>query len=195
MLLSAFCHAAWNAAVKSSNDHLVSVAGLQFACAVIAVCLAPFFPFPAQESWPWLFTSALLHSAYYIALSEAYRSGDFSQAYPVARGTAPVLVALWGVFFLKEQLSVLQLFALVGVITGILIFATRGLEEVMKNRRALSAALITAVFISCYTLVDGIGGRLSQNVGGYVIWLAILDMFPVVAYAWFRRSTAILINF
>ncbi len=193
VLLAAFFHATWNAVVKSSGDHLVSIAGLQLACGIIAACLIPFVEFPEKESWPYLFASALLHSAYYIALSEAYRSGDFSQAYPVARGTAPIIVALWGVFFLNEVLTTSGMVALAGVITGIMIFATRRLGQVMKDKRAMLSALITSVFIAAYTLVDGIGGRLSGGVSGYVVWLAVFDMIPILIYTFAVRSMGVIV--
>ncbi|NKB76719.1 MAG: EamA family transporter [Gammaproteobacteria bacterium] len=193
VLLAALFHASWNASVKSSGDHLVSIAGLQLACGIIALFLIPFFDIPARESWPYLFFSALLHSGYYIALSEAYRSGDFAQAYPVARGTAPIIVALWGVFFLNEYLNPPEMLALAGIIIGIMIFATRRFGQVLQDKRAMLSALITSVFIAAYTLVDGIGGRLSENVSGYVVWLSILDMIPIVLYTMVVRSGGVII--
>ncbi|MFV2093638.1 MAG: EamA family transporter, partial [Hyphomicrobiales bacterium] len=137
-----------------------------------------------------LLASVALHFGYYIALASAYRYGDFSQAYPVARGTAPILVTLWGVFVLRESLSAVELAAVIGVIAGIMIFATRRLGVVLHDRRALVSALVTSFFIGGYTIVDGVGGRLSQNVPAYMVWLAILDGSPMVLYAVQQRSLA-----
>ena len=182
VLLAACLHATWNATVKSSGDKLVSIAGIQFAGGLIAFVLLPFFPLPAKESWPYLFASIVLHSAYYIALSEAYRKGDFAEAYPIARGTAPIIVTLCGVFFLNETLDPFELIAVLGILVGIMIFATRRLDRVVQDTRAITAALITSVFIAAYTLVDGMGGRLSGAVSGYMVWLTLLDAIPIVVY-------------
>jgi drug/metabolite transporter (DMT)-like permease len=188
VLFAALLHATWNATVKSGKDHLLSIAGLNAAGALIAFVLIPVVGLPDVESWPYLLASVVIHSGYYIALSEAYKHGDFSQAYPVARGTAPILVTLWGVFVLNEVLTTIEVFSLIGVVTGILIFATRSFGQVLQDRRALMSALITSMFIGAYTIVDGIGGRLSGNVPGYMVWLSALDWFPVMVYAVYKRG-------
>lgn len=190
VLLAASFHALWNAAVKSGKDHLLSITGLIAFVGLIAAALLPFVGLPAADSWSYLLASAALHCIYYIALSEAYKYGDFSQAYPVARGTAPVLVALWGVFVLNEALSVIEVISLIGVLGGIFIFASRGFRQVMQDPRALLSALITSLFIGGYTLVDGVGARLSGNVPAYMVWLSMLECIPILLYTLYQRSFA-----
>ena len=188
VIVAALFHATWNAAVKSGKDHLLSITGINVATFLIALPLVPVVGLPAPESWPFLITSAVLHFGYYISLSEAYKYGDFSQAYPIARGTAPIIVTVWGTLVLGETLSTIELVSLIGVLSGILIFTSQALPRVMRDRRALIAALVTSVFIGGYTLADGVGGRLSQNIPGYMIWLYLLDGIPVLAYAVCRRG-------
>jgi drug/metabolite transporter (DMT)-like permease len=188
VLTAAFFHATWNATVKSSSDHLLSITGINVAVGIIALGLLPLVGIPEPESWLYLLISAVLHFGYYIALSEAYKYGDFSQAYPVARGTAPIIVTLWGVFVLNEILSTVEIISLIGVLIGIMIFATRRFGQVVQDRRALTAALITSAFIGGYTLADGVGGRLSSNVPSYMVWLSILDCVPILIYAICKRG-------
>lgn len=188
VIIAATFHALWNAAVKSGRDHLLSITGINVATGLIALPLLPFVGLPEPESWPYLIASAVLHFGYYIALSEAYKYGDFSEAYPIARGTAPILVTLWGVFVLQEQMSTLEALSLFGVICGLLIFTLRSLSDVVRDRKALFAALATSLFIGGYTLVDGVGGRLSQNVPAYMVWLYIFDAVPILIYAIYRRG-------
>ncbi len=194
VLVAALFHAIWNATVKSGNDHLISITGLIIFTGLIALILLPFVGVPSVASLPYLLISAVLHCGYYVALSEAYKYGDFSQAYPVARGTAPVLVTLWGVWVLNEVLSNIEVMSLIGVLTGILIFATRGLRRIIQNPQALLSALITSLFIGSYTLVDGIGGRLSGNVPAYMMYLSVIEITPLLLYTTYRRSLAEVIS-
>ena len=188
VLTAAFFHAVWNASVKLGNDKILSLVGIQIATLLIALPLAPLVGLPERASWPWMLTSAVLHFGYYLSLASAYRYGDFAQAYPVARGSAPILVTLCGVFVLHESLSGTELLALAGVIGGILIFATRRLGAVLHHRKALPSALLTACFIGAYTIVDGIGGRLSANIPAYIVWLSIVDSLLLMLYALPQRS-------
>ncbi len=190
VLLAALFHAIWNATVKSAADHLISITGLIAFTALIAVILLPFVGFPNADSLPYLLSSVVLHCGYCIALSAAYRYGDFSQAYPIARGTAPVLVALWGVLVLNEVLSNIEVVSLIGVLTGILIFTTKGFRRIIQRPQALISALITSLFIGGYTIVDGIGGRLSDNVLAYMVALSIPECIIMLIYTTYQRSFA-----
>ena len=190
VLAAAFFHAAWNASVKLGDDKVLSLVGIQGATVLIALPLLPLVGLPHPDSWPYLLTSVVLHFGYYLGLASAYRYGDFAQAYPVARGTAPILVACWGVLVLQETLSGIEWLSLAGVIGGIMIFATRRLGAVLHHHKALLSALVTSCFIGAYTLVDGIGGRLSGNIPAYIVWLSILDGVPLITYALHQRSLA-----
>lgn len=188
VLLAAFFHAVWNASVKLGNDKLLSLTGIQMTMLIVVLPLVPFVGLPHPSSWFYLLASVLLHFAYYVGLASAYRYGDFAQAYPIARGSAPILVTLWGVFVLHESMRGHELLAVVGVVGGIMIFATRRLGTVLHQRKALLSALMTACFIGGYTIVDGIGGRLSDNIPAYMVWLSILDSFPLALYALHQRG-------
>ena len=182
VLLAALFHATWNAIVKGGDDKLLSITGLNLASAIICALLLPFFGLPDPDSYPLLIISAIVHFGYYIALSKAYAQGDFSQAYPIARGTAPLFVTLWGVLVLGEFLSLLEAISLAGILGGILLFATRGWDAVSRDHKALFWALATSLCIAAYTITDGLGGRLSGNVPGYMFALGVLDSIFIIVY-------------
>src|ERR1700753_2608865 len=93
VLLAAVMHASWNVMVKFGDDALLNMGLIVGLGGVIALCLTPFVMFPAQVSWIYLAGSALTHLGYYTFLVSAYRHGELSLVYPIARGSAPLLVA------------------------------------------------------------------------------------------------------
>ena len=94
VLFAAACHASWNALIKIRLDPFATTAIITVACGVIALPTLPFVGLPPLSAWPWVAASVILHLAYYIGLTEAYRTGDMSQVYPIARGSAPLMTAL-----------------------------------------------------------------------------------------------------
>ena len=95
ILISALIHASWNAVNKASRDPLLSMAVLSVAGGVAAGSLLPFLPPLAPTALPWLGASLVAHFAYQLALVRAYGLGDLSQVYPIARGMAPLGIALF----------------------------------------------------------------------------------------------------
>jgi len=148
--------------------------------------LISFFPIPEPSSWPFIGLSTLFHYLYFIFLYQAYRFGDLSQIYPLARGLAPVLVALGAAVFANESLS---FFSLLGVIIASLGIASISFlhESSLKNNpSALFFAAGTGIIIAGYTVSDGIGVRLSGSPFGYIAWLFLFE-FPVVLFVFYRR--------
>ncbi len=188
VLCAAFVHAIWNAFVKTGDDQLISITGIAAGATVVSLIVFPFSTAPDVQSWPYIFASILLHVGYMIALSQAYRYSDFSSAYPIARGAAPVMVFAWSFVFLQEVLSTREILAVFGILVGIMVFSTRKLGAVVNDRKALMYALLTSVFIACYTIVDGIGVRLSGSVSGYMVWMTTFEIFPLLAYTYARRG-------
>ena len=188
VLLAALMHATWNAFLKADNDKLLSITAIVCTTALIAALMLPFVPPPAPESWPYLALSVAAHFSYSVFLSQSYHYGEFAQVYPVARGTAPLLIVLWSVLVLNESLSPLQLGTIAGVILGIIVFASRGFGTLAHNGKLFLFIFITSVSISAYTLADGSGARVSQSVGGYMIWLSVLESIPILLFTLTRRS-------
>lgn len=187
VLLAALLHATWNAVVKASGDRLVTlglVNAVRFAVCAVAVF---FLPLPHPASWPFLVLSALLHVGYYLFLLRAYGSGDLSHVYPLARGVSPLLVAIAALLVAGERLGGAALLGVIVVSAGIASLAFTGRGDPDRSRRALYYALGTAVFIAAYTVTDGMGVRRAEAVAAYVAWLAVLDGFPVLCLAAWRR--------
>src|SRR5882672_282733 len=105
VLLAALMHASWNAVVKSDSDRLLSMALVMLTGTLMGLLAAPLVPIPAASAWPYLLASMAIHTLYYFGLLGAYRHGDLSHVYPIARGLGPLLVALLAGRFVNEPLS------------------------------------------------------------------------------------------
>jgi drug/metabolite transporter (DMT)-like permease len=193
VLLSALMHATWNLVVKASPDRLLDTAGLAASGSLLAACLLPFFPLPAPASLPWLGVTVFIHVAYFLALIETYRHADLSMAYPLMRGTAPVLVALSAPFIGEALPGPLLLgIALIGL--GIMLPAWVGHRRGALATAGLGYALGMACIIALYTLVDGIGVRLAGNAVSYTLWLFFLDGWGILAVALYFRRRAVVVH-
>jgi drug/metabolite transporter (DMT)-like permease len=176
VLLAALLHALWNALVKTSGDRAITLGLVATGHCLPAFALMPFVPIPAAEAFPFIIASTVIHWAYYYGLNIAYRFGDLSLIYPIARGTAPVMVALGAMVWADEALS---LWAWIGILTvsaGIMVLAAIR----HADKRGIGAALATSAIIAAYSVVDGIGIRVSGTPIGYVVWLFAAEIFVAV---------------
>ena len=184
VLLAALLHALWNALVKVSGDRAVTLGLVATGHFVPALLLLPFVPMPVAAAFPYIIASTVIHWAYYFFLNISYRFGDLSLIYPIARGTAPVMVALGAMIWADEVLS---FWAWVGVLTvssGIMILAAVRYAD----KRGIGAALLTSAIIATYSVVDGIGIRVSGAPVGYVVWLFAAEIFVAVFVLGLRRT-------
>lgn len=188
VLAAAVFHALWNAFIKTGRDPLISVTGIALGSGLLALLVLPFVGWPDPGILPWLLASIALHVLYMITLSQAYRYGDFSLAYPIARGAAPAMVVVVTLLFLDERLESRQLLAVLGVLFGISLFALRRFGAVVADLRSLAYALITATLIAGYTLVDGMGVRIALSSLNYAAWMAVLETLPITLYMYSRRG-------
>jgi len=192
VLCGALLHAGWNALVKKGRDPFLSSVLVASGAGLISLPLLPFLAQPAAASWPYALASTVIHYAYYGLLAAAYRHGDMSHAYPLMRGSAPLLVALSSVPLLGEHLSVTQYAAVACISGGIfgLWFATRSgasADAATRSRRQATAyALLNALVIAAYTLIDGLGARASAAPAAYVMWLHVLSAIGLLAWCLLR---------
>jgi len=189
VLFAAALHASWNAIVKGAPDKLLTTILVAASAAAISALALPFLAQPARESWPFLVGSAVLQVGYYLLVARAYRGADMSQAYPLMRGTAPLIVALVGCFWLHEQLSLPALAGVALICGGVLSLAigSRG-----ASGQGVRAAMLNAVVIAAYTLVDGAGVRASGAPAAYTLWLNLLSGAPLLAWVLVARWRAFL---
>ncbi len=196
LFLAAALHTTWNWLLKTTGQdaadrrvtYIISWLALLFG----AVCFAPaVFINPLTVAvWPYLLISAFLNTLYFAALSAAYHWGDFSVVYPISRGTAPALLALWAVLFLHEKISNLGMLGLACIIAGLLFIGLNGwnLNTLVKSasRKSLALALGLAVLISIYSVVDGAAMRLATPIAYNTALhgLAALMITPII----YRKS-------
>ena len=176
VVLAALFHATWNTFVKVDGDRLVFMAVMMMGSGVVALGATLFLPIPATASWPYLALSLFFHDGYVFFLLMAYRYGDLSHVYPLARGSAPLIVALVSVTLIGEKLTnhgLLAIFVMTGGIISLCI--TRGAQN-LRNPMAVFFALGTGFFLAGYTLTDGVGA-----LG--------LEVIPVLIFVLWRRKT------
>jgi drug/metabolite transporter (DMT)-like permease len=187
VLFAAACHAGWNALIKVGLDPLSTTTLISIGSGVVALAFLPFVGLPAAAAWPWLIASVLIHLVYFAALIESYRTGDLGQVYPIARGSAPLMTATASTVLVGEQLSPLGWDGIVALVAGVFLLSARGGRELTQiDRRAVGFALFTALTICAYSVVDGIGARLSANPNAYSLWLFVGIAIVMLPYALYR---------
>jgi drug/metabolite transporter (DMT)-like permease len=185
VLLGAALHATWNALVKSGADKLLDTALVVAGSATLAVAAIPFLPIPAAASWPMLLASAVIHLVYFALVAAAYRAGDMSLAYPLMRGTPPLAVAILAALLLGETLRPLGWLGVALVCGGVLVMAVR--RGARAHAATVGVALANAAIIATYTLVDGVGARLSGAPVAYTLWAFLLTALVFLPFVAWRR--------
>lgn len=187
VLAAAFMHAGWNVLVKLNLDRFLSLFLLQTLMGVMGIGMLLAFGLPAQQSFLYALTSGALHTGYNLFLARSYRSGDLSQVYPIARGTAPLLTLVITWFAAHEAVSVITAVAVAILVAGIWLAGLSGKKELRLDGMTFTSALITSVFIAAYTVVDGLGGRVSDNPSSYAALVFVLDgLFLLGVGLWMR---------
>mgnify|MGYP001249504717 CR=1 FL=1 len=95
VLGSAALHAAWNALLKQAGDKTIGMGAIVLGHVPLALIALPFVPTPAIKSYPYLGGGILLNAGYQVLLLKSYQNGDLTQVYPIAWGSAPLLVAVF----------------------------------------------------------------------------------------------------
>lgn len=174
-LTAAVLHAGWNLIAKRAIDPFLALWGQFLVAGIVgAMALVLTGGLPAS-GWGWASLTGLIHLPYILGLSWAYRHGDFSLAYPVARGGGALLAAIGGVVLLGDRLSAPSFVAVVVVVGGMVLLATG------SPIRQVGAALVVALAIGCYTTVDSHASRQYDGVS-YVF--AVFVMVAVVVSVW-----------
>jgi len=186
VLFAAALHATWNALVKGAGDKLLTTVLVAASASLIAAVVLPFLPQPAPASWPFIATSTVLQVGYFVLVARAYHAADMSQTYPLMRGTAPLLVALASTTWIGEPLSSAGWIGVAVICAGIL--SMMGGLPGRDSRAGVMLALMNAVVIAGYTLVDGVGVRLSGSPAAYTLWLSLLTGPPLLLWALLTRS-------
>ncbi|AET93397.1 putative 10 TMS drug/metabolite exporter, DME family, DMT superfamily [Burkholderia sp. YI23] len=182
VLFAALLHASWNAMLHGNRDRFLSMTWMSIAIGVVSVFVVLYLPLPPRAAWPYIVASGLVHIAYNLSLVRAYRRGDLAQAYPIARGSSPMLVTLGAALFAHEGIGGLHALGIALISCGIMALALQGGRV---SRAGALAALTTGVTIAIYTVIDGIGVRLSEGEAiTYTAWMFMFYWFmPVIFVA------------
>ena len=176
VLSAALLHAVWNALVKGSDDKAIVLGLISLGHVIPGLFIVMVVSLPPIESVPYIIASTIIHWVYYYLLNTAYRIGDFSIIYPIARGLAPVLIALGSQIWIGEKLPILAWTGILTVSGGIMIL-TRGSFSGAIPPSAIVAAVGVALAVTAYSLVDGVGIRISGNALSYIGWLFVNEIF------------------
>jgi len=191
VLFAALLHAAWNVSVKGSKDPAADLAGLTFGASLLTLPIVLWVPFPKMEVWPYLLASNVIHIAYYSSLAATYRYADISVGYPIMRGSAPLLVTLFGILALREHPSASTWLGVLLISGGVLSLAfVQGKQT--GSWRGAGFALANATTIATYTLVDAAGARMNDQTLSYVAWMFFLEGVPFAAFMYWRRGSEFL---
>ena len=189
VLFAAACHAGWNATIKGGLDPLATTVLISIGAALVSLVFLPVTGLPAAAAWPWCATSVLIHLVYFAALIESYRAGDMGQVYPIARGSAPLMTAVATTAFIGERLGLLGWCGILLLAAGVLLLSLRGGRDLARlDRTAVGFALFTAVTICAYSVVDGVGARLSGSANAYSVMLFVGIGPVMLIYALARRG-------
>jgi drug/metabolite transporter (DMT)-like permease len=176
ILCAAAMHATWNALMRSSEDRLASISMMSIFSAAVAALFCFLLPPLSAPAWPFVLGSAAIQVAYCVVLARAYTHGALSHVYPLARGAAPLLVALAALIAAGERPSLAELAGL-GLISGGIAVIALGSGRLQLH--ATISALCVGALIAAYMVVDGMGVRLSANPPSYIAWLMVALGLPM----------------
>lgn len=186
VLAAALLHAVWNALIKIGANKQQSMALLVVSQASVGGLVAAFRDLPPAAAWGWLLASGVVHMAYQMFLAYAYEQGDLSRVYPIARGAAPLIVLLVSIAALPDAIAAMEYVGVVVLGLGIALMA-RGVFRNGESRRLLPFALGSACATAAYTVIDGLGARISGDPLAFTGWLMVMSaVFYLPAVTWLR---------
>ena len=190
VLLAALMHALWSVVLKLTGDAKTNIAVFMAGSSILALAGIPFQSLPSLASLPFLLISVFVQVIYMMLVGIVYQKGDVSQSYPVMRGVAPLFVALFSGPILGEKLSIIAWCGVILISSGVL---TLALEAVRRSDKIgpsiIPLSLLTAAFIALYTLLDGIGVRLSGAPVSYILWIFFLIGLVKVVFELLNHKT------
>jgi drug/metabolite transporter (DMT)-like permease len=190
VLAAAVLHAAWNSIAHGIGDRLIGFALIGVVDVVGGGVLAAIAGPPPAGAWPYIVASAAVHVGYNLLLLASYQLGEFSQVYPLARGTAPLVVALVSVVLLDRPLPAQDLAGVLAVSAGLIALVLVGGRPGRKELPAVAAAVATGLLIALYTVIDGLGVAEAPLLA-YIGWMFLLQGPVLPALAVLRRGRSL----
>jgi drug/metabolite transporter (DMT)-like permease len=194
VLLGAMLHAAWNTLVRRAADKFLDTVMILGGAGMLTAVLLPALPLPAVASWPYLAASVLIHVIYFALVALAYHGAELSFAYPVMRGSAPVLSAVAVALLLNETPTPGGWLGILLVSGGVLLLATDAWRSGKLRKGPTLLALANAGVIAVYTLVDGQGARLSGHAFSYTGWMFLLTAVLLLGLALALKGRRVIVH-
>lgn len=174
VLVAALLHASWNLLVKASGDRLVTASAQLVLAGLVSVPIVAWRGFPTEAIW-FLLASSVVQVVYLYSLATAYNRADLSFAYPIARGSAPIIIALGSLAGLSTLPGLRGWLALALICGGVV-----GLGLASSSRHGLGPSLLTGFLIAVYISIDGAGVRATDDVIGYTASLTVLTSLLLI---------------
>ena len=189
ILIAALSHAICHSILKKNKNPL-GILGITSIFEIII--FTPFVlsvPFPTTYIWILIIISALLHGLYRLLVVYSYKYGDLSFVYPIARGSSSLLLALISVIYLSDKISILGFIAILIVCIGLFLISYS--DRIKFNYTAFGLGFLTAIMITAYTLVDGIGVRHSPDPYTFLYWMLLLNGTPALVVSFLFKNSGI----
>ena len=186
ILFAALCHASWSAIVKKSRNSLAIMAFTSIIEIIVFLPLVFFVPFPTVDIWYFLIATTILHGFYRYSVIASYNYADLSFVYPIARGGSCFIIGVISLFLLSNNIS---FFGTIGILVTCLgLFMISFMSAKKFNQKGFLLAILTAVLIATYTIIDGIGVRNTENAFTYIFWMLLLNGIPILIYALISKN-------
>ena len=185
VLGAAFLHALWNSLLKVGTSSMGAMVILSIGEIPIGLAVALALPPLDWKVAPWVLAAGCTHFFYKLFLTFAYERGDLSRVYPIARGSAPLVVGVVSPFFLPDVITTMEFAGIAVLGVGILLMA-QGVFSNGENRKLIPYALGSACATASYTLIDGQGARVAGDAVAYIAWVFVVDgmFFALGMLAW-----------
>ncbi len=187
---SALLNTVWNLLIKQAGEKYIASWWSMVLGSLLFLPALLFVGLPARSTWILLIISSFWGAAFFVILSYAYGDADFSLVYPMSRGAAPALIALWSILFLRESPTVMGFAGLALIVAGLTIVGGSSWfnADGKLSLRSVWPALLLALVISIYTVIDGaavkLTGALSYAALIYFVSCIYLTPFVVRRHGW-----------
>lgn len=193
LLFSALLHALWNGLLRQAGDKYVAMWWATVISAIITTPVLFWMPPLPASGWGYVITSGLLEATYCLLLVSAYRFGDFSVVYPIARGSAPGLLALWAFLFLGERPTPLVAAGIGVLVMGLILVGLqleRGKLQKPPSSKSILLAFAVAVTISLYSVIDGAAVKTIPPLiySAYLSWVMVAFLTPIILWRFGRAA-------
>ena len=189
ILIAALSHAVCHSILKNNKNPLGILGVTSIFEIIIFTPLVLSVPFPTTYIWILIILSAFLHGLYRLLVVYSYQYGDLSFIYPIARGSSSLLLALISVIYLSDKISLIGFIAILIVCFGLFLISYS--DKLKFNYTAFGLGFLTAIMITTYTLVDGIGVRNSPNPYTFLYWMLLLNGTPALVVSFLFRNNGI----